>query len=231
MMSENRLTLKNFSVHLAVSGKGSDKRASNAVSECGQLFELSAKIDPGQILTVMGPSGVGKSTLINAIAGLLPSQFELRGEILLGGHSLIGMPVERRRLGVLFQDPLLFPHFSVGQNVAYGLPAKFKGTERRARINELLESVDLAGFESRDPNALSGGQKSRVALVRMLAAEPCALLLDEPFSKLDMQLRDSVRTATFEEARRRNLPTVLVTHDEADAAAANGKILRLKASE
>ena len=192
------------------------------------LFEVSTRVPPGEVLTIMGPSGSGKSTLINAIIGLLPPVFDLSGTITLDGQSLTGVPVERRRVGVLFQDPLLFPHFSVGENIAFGLPQHIRGSERRQAVERLLDAVDLEGFAARDPFTLSGGQKARVALLRVLAAEPCALLLDEPFSKLDTALRHSVRDLVFGEARRRKLPVLMVTHDAQDAEAAGGPVLNLE---
>ncbi|MCB9992945.1 MAG: ATP-binding cassette domain-containing protein [Hyphomicrobiaceae bacterium] len=198
------------------------------VSLHGQsLFEVTTCVKPGEVLSIMGPSGSGKSTLINAIIGLLPSVFALTGRIELDGMSLIGLPVERRRVGVLFQDPLLFPHFSVGQNIAFGLPRSIKGKARDEAVARLLSAVELEGFAERDPFTLSGGQKARVALLRVLAAEPCALLLDEPFSKLDPALRQSVRDLVFAETRRRELPVLMVTHDRDDAAAAGGGVLHL----
>jgi putative thiamine transport system ATP-binding protein len=137
-------------------------------------------------------------------------------------------PPERRRLGILFQDDLLFPHLSIGGNLAFALPAAIKGREaRRQRIDAALRDAGLEGFSGRDPATLSGGQRARVALLRTLLAEPRALLLDEPFAKLDMALREEFRRLVFAHARTRGLPTILVTHDEADAHAAGGAVLRL----
>ncbi|EAR50717.1 ABC transporter, ATPase subunit [Oceanicola granulosus HTCC2516] len=189
-----------------------------------RLLEIDRTIAPGAVLTLMGPSGVGKSTLLAWMTGSLPPDFAARGRLRLGRQDITDLPPHRRRLGILFQDDLLFPHMSVGQNLAFGLA---RGGDRRARIAEALEEVELAGFEHRDPATLSGGQKARVSLMRMLLSEPAALLLDEPFSRLDAALRAQVRTMVFERARARMLPVLLVTHDGADAEAAGGDLVTL----
>lgn len=191
------------------------------------LLEVDALVRPGEILTLMGPSGSGKSTLLNAISGFLPKAFACAGRIRLDGTDITELPPDQRRIGMLFQDPLLFPHFSVIQNLLYALPPGGSSAERRKRACELLAAVNLADCADRDPATLSGGQQARVALVRVLAAAPHALLLDEPFSKLDAALRSSVRQLVFAEARRLELPALLVTHDKADAEAAGGAIITL----
>jgi len=189
------------------------------------LLAFDALIAPGEVVTLMGPSGSGKSTLIHAICGFLSSAFTCRGQILLDGNDMTGLPPEARGIGVLFQDPLLFPHFSVLQNVLYALPPGGTMKQRREKAHELLAAVGLDQFGSRDPDTLSGGQKARVNLVRVLASRPNALLLDEPFSKLDADRRANVRRLVFAEVRQRKLPTLLVTHDRDDAEAAGGRIL------
>ena len=190
--------------------------------------DLSAEIAPGDCLSVMGPSGCGKSSLLAFVSGTLGPAFAARGRVALGDRVLDAEPPERRRLGILFQDDLLFPHLSIGGNLAFALPAAIKGREaRRQRIDAALRDAGLEGFSGRDPATLSGGQRARVALLRTLLAEPRALLLDEPFAKLDMALREEFRRLVFAHARTRGLPTILVTHDEADAHAAGGAVLRL----
>jgi len=190
--------------------------------------DLSAEIAPGDCLSVMGPSGCGKSSLLAFVSGTLGPTFAARGRVALGDRVLDAEPPERRRLGILFQDDLLFPHLSIGGNLAFALPAAIKGREaRRQRIDAALRDAGLEGFSGRDPATLSGGQRARVALLRTLLAEPRALLLDEPFAKLDMALREEFRRLVFAHARTRGLPTILVTHDEADAHAAGGAVLRL----
>ena len=131
-------------------------------------------------------------------------------------------------MGILFQDDLLFPHLSVGANLAFGLAKGGSAADRQARIEAALDEVGLAGFADRDPATLSGGQKARVALMRMLLSEPCALLLDEPFSRLDAALRAQVREMVFQRAKARQLPVLMVTHDAEDAAAAGGEVIALE---
>lgn len=193
-----------------------------------RLMTLDCTIGPGEVLTVMGPSGSGKSTLLAAITGTLDPAFTLTGRIRLDGQDLSGLPTEARRVGILFQDEYLFPHLSVGANLAFGLKPEVRGrAARRARIAAALAAVGLDGFADRDPATLSGGQRARVALQRMLLSEPRALLLDEAFSKLDTERRAQIRTLVFETARARGLPVLQVTHEHSDAHAAGGMIHRL----
>lgn len=193
-----------------------------------RLAALDALIGPGEALTVMGPSGSGKSTLLAAIAGAPPPGFSVTGRVLLDGRDVTALPPEARRIGILFQEELLFPHLSVGANLAFGLrPHVRGGSARRARVERALAEAGLEGMAERDPATLSGGQKARAALMRMLLSEPAALLLDEAFSRLDAALRDQIRALVFDTARREGLPVLQVTHDEADAAAAGGRVIRL----
>jgi len=188
---------------------------------------LSLELARGECVTLMGPSGCGKSTLLSYVAGSLDPAFAGRGQVWLQGDDITALPPEARRIGIQFQDDLLFPHLSVGGNLAFGLGAHVRGREaRRLSVEAALAEADLAGFADRDPATLSGGQRARVALMRTLLAEPRALLLDEPFNKLDAQLRDDVRRFVFDHARERALPVLLVTHDEADGRAAGGRVLR-----
>jgi len=183
-------------------------------------------VPPGEVTTVMGPSGCGKSSLLSWICGTLEPVFEVSGEVRLDGLALDRLPPEKRRVGILFQDDLLFPHLSVGENLAFALPPGVRGRRaRRARVEAALAEAELEGFADRDPASLSGGQRARIALMRTLLAEPRALLLDEPFAKLDRQLRDRVRRFVFDHARAAGLPTLLVTHDPADAEAAGGAVV------
>lgn len=210
-----------------MSGKGLhleniEIRKGNAV-----LLTIDAHIMPGEVLTLMGPSGSGKSTLVNAIAGFLPKAFSCTGAISLAGADITRLPPEKRKVGVLFQDPLLFPHFSVEQNILYALPPGGGRDERKRRARSLLAAVKLEDCGPRDPATLSGGQQARVALVRVLAAEPRALLLDEPFSRLDAELRGAIRELVFSIVRERRLPALLVTHDAEDARAAGGAMVKL----
>ncbi len=193
---------------------------------------LTLSVAAGQVTTVMGPSGVGKSTLLDAIAGLLAPTFALSGHINLNGVDIRPLPAEARRIGLMFQDPVLFPHLSVGDNLAFGLTPKIKGrAARRDAVAVALASAGLSGLQDRDPASLSGGQRSRAALMRTLLADPAALLLDEPFSKLDVALRDEMRRFTFLHVRERAIPALLVTHDPEDAAATSGPVVRLPAPQ
>ncbi len=194
---------------------------------------LGLAIPPGTVATLMGPSGCGKSTLLAFCAGFLDCDaFEARGAVTVGPERIDGLPPERRRLGLLFQDPLLFPHLSVGGNLLYGLPrdAARSRAGRAAIVADALAEAGLPGLADRDPATLSGGQRARVALLRTLLARPRALLLDEPFSKLDASLRAEIRAFVFDHARARGLPTLLVTHDAADADAAGGPVVEMRAA-
>jgi len=191
---------------------------------------LDLVVDAGRCVTLMGPSGCGKSTLLAFIAGSIDPPFQAHGRVEVGGVDVTAWPPERRRIGILFQDDLLFPHMSVGGNLAFALPPTLADrAARRAAVANALAEADLAGFEHRDPATLSGGQRARVAVMRTLLAAPRALLLDEPFNKLDAQLRADFRRFVFEHARERALPVLLVTHDEADARAAGGTVVTLGA--
>ena len=193
---------------------------------------LTLDVPPGSVTTVMGPSGSGKSSLLAFVCGTLDPKFQAGGRVLMNGSEITALPPERRRVGILFQDDLLFPHLSVAENLAFGLPAAVTGRQaRRQRIRAALEEAGLEGFEARDPATLSGGQRARVALLRTLLAEPRALLLDEPFAKLDVALRARIRRFVFEHARAQALPTLLVTHDPADAAAAGGPVIQIGPGE
>lgn len=194
-----------------------------------QLLAVSHHVQPGHVLTIMGPSGVGKSTLLAFVTGTIARDFSARGSVWLDGHDITHAVPHQRRVGILFQDDLLFPHLSVGANLAFGLAKGGSVAERHAKVTEALAEVDMEGFADRDPATLSGGQKARVALMRMLLSEPCALLLDEPFSRLDAALRAQVRDLVFARAKARGLPVLMVTHDAEDAAAARGDIITLAA--
>jgi putative thiamine transport system ATP-binding protein len=176
---------------------------------------LSARIEPAGVLCVMGPSGSGKSSLLAWIAGTLEAPFAASGTLWLDGLALHALPIQQRRIGLLFQDDLLFPHLSVRDNLLFALPGGARAA-RLAASESALADAGLAGFGDRLPSSLSGGQRSRVSLLRALLAGPRALLLDEPFGKLDSALRAQMREFTFATLRERGVPTVLVTHDGAD---------------
>lgn len=205
----NALSLKHLSIHLA--GRS--------------LLHVNTVIAPGEIVTVMGPSGSGKSTLLAFIAGFLEHTFTTQGEVHLGGQNILHLPAEKRGIGLLFQDPMLFPHLSVSGNLHFGIPRH--SVNKHAQVTDALAHIGLTGFEARDPATLSGGQQARVALMRLLLSRPRAVLLDEPFSKLDTALRQEMRALVFGQLREAGLPALLVTHDDADATAAGGPIIAL----
>jgi len=181
------------------------------------LSGLSLEVAAGEVVTLTGVSGSGKSTLLNWMIGDLDPHFSATGELWLGGVRRDTLPIESRHIGILFQDDLLFGHLSVGQNLAFALPATLKGAQaRRQQVEQTLSDMGLAGFHDRDPATLSGGQRARVSLMRTLLAQPQALLLDEPFSRLDAVLRTQFRAFVFEQIARQRIPTLLVTHDPAD---------------
>ncbi len=204
-------TLRLESVRIALAGR--------------RLVEVDATIGPGEVLTLMGPSGVGKSTLLAFIAGFLDPAFTASGRVSLAGRELTALPAEARGIGLLFQDPLLFPHLSVAGNLRFGMPRR--QADKRARIDQALAEVGLAGYGGRDPATLSGGQQARVALLRLLLSHPGAVLLDEPFSRLDRTLRQETRRLVFERLGEAGLPCLLVTHDHEDAEAAGGPVITL----
>lgn len=214
-----------------MSGQILEIRDLTIVKDGKPLFlPFSGRIAPGEVLTVMGPSGSGKSSLLNAIAGFLPQTLTATGMISLDGKDILPVPARRRRVGLMFQDALLFPHMSVGDNLAFALPEQTARNrmERDAVIKDALAEAGLPDFADRDPETLSGGQKARVALMRVLLSDPACLLLDEPFSRLDEALRQSIRQFVFDHARQSGLPVFLVSHDQADAVAAGGEVITLQ---
>lgn len=189
---------------------------------------LSADVASGACVTVMGPSGAGKSTLLAYVAGTLDPAFRASGSVRVGECEITSLAPEARRIGILFQDDLLFPHLSVGGNLAFALGPHVRDRVRRRRVVEdALAEAELAGFADRDPATLSGGQRARVALMRTLLSDPQALLLDEPFNKLDADLRHGVRRFVLDHAAQRGLPMLLVTHDAGDAQAAGGQVVTI----
>ncbi len=194
-----------------------------------KLFEkLNTKIPQGSIVSVMGPSGCGKSSLLSFICGTISNDFSTCGQIHLGGKTILDKPPEERNIGILFQDNLLFPHMSVGENLSFGIPPSIVGRRKRQNmVQKALSEAGLRGMENQDPNTLSGGQKGRIAVMRTLLSQPNALLLDEPFSKLDQDLKIRFRSFVYRHVRKNNLPTLLVTHDPNDAEEAGGPIIQL----
>ncbi len=200
------------------------KDVSLALRHTTLLHNVNFSVQPGEILTLMGPSGSGKSSLFAWMAGALPGDFRAAGELWINARRCDALPTEQRGLGLLFQDALLFDHFSVGQNLLLALPAAIKGERRQQAVIAALDAAELNGFFHRDPATLSGGQRARVSLLRALLAQPQALLLDEPFNRLDKNLRDQFRRWVFAEVRTRQIPVVQVTHDDEDIPP-NGRVL------
>ena len=182
-------------------------------------------VQPAEIVAILGPSGSGKSTLLGAIAGVVPA---MGGRIIVDGIDVTEMPIHRRGIGLIFQDALLFPHLSVADNVAYGLRRHGMAKEAaRGRAAELLDWVGLGGYGGRRVDELSGGQAQRVALARALAPRPSVLLLDEPFSALDQDLRQRLAGEVATMLRHEGLAAVHVTHDAAEAATIADRVLSM----
>jgi len=195
-------------------------------------FTFSVRVEvPDGVTAIVGASGSGKTTLLRLIAGLLrpdSGTVELAGRALSNGSAFV--PPYRRDIGFVFADYALFPHLSVMQNVGYGLRARrYPAGARRRRVHELLERFEIGTLSQRRATELSSGQRQRVALARALAFEPKALLLDEPLSALDPQTRDRVRGELRAILAELTIPTLLVTHDEADRGAFSERVLRLSA--
>ena len=193
------------------------------------VHDLSFTVERGEIVALLGPSGCGKSTTLRVLAGFERPD---RGHVQINGETAVGpgawRPPERRRIGMVPQDFALFPHTSVGENIAFGLKdghhawwtrpwRRLRRKELPARVTEMLELVGMAGFADRFPHELSGGEAQRVALARALAPEPAAVLLDEPFSNLDQNLRASLRLAMRNILKAANTAAVFVTHDREEA--------------
>ncbi len=180
---------------------------------------LTLHVRTGQVVSLLGPSGCGKTTVLRAVAGFHPLA---GGEVFLNGYLVsrrgFTVPPEKRRVGMVFQDYALFPHLDVAGNVGFGLRDK-PATEKQRIVDETLELVGLAGMAHRYPHELSGGQQQRVALARALAPNPDLILLDEPFSNLDVELRERLSTEVRDIFKRRGTTAVLVTHDQHEAFA------------
>ena len=185
------------------------------------IKNLNLKIKNGNILCVFGKSGVGKSSLISVIAGITEENLLFEGKIVLNGKILNDIPTEKRKIGLLLQDGALFPHLTVEQNIYFGMNKKLKSKEKLILIDENLKKANMENFQSRYPHTLSGGQKSRIACLRAILSEPELLLLDEPFSSLDPEHRNSFRNFVYSKVIESNIPCLLVTHDENDKLISN----------
>lgn len=203
---------------IAVRLDGVSKRFGTSVA----LDEAWLTIARGEFMTLLGPSGCGKTTLLNLVAGFLaPDQ----GEIFIDGALVTDVPTFERNTGIVFQNYALFPHMTVADNVAYGLKARgMAKDEIQGRVAEILTMMKLTGFEDRRPRQLSGGQQQRVALARALVIQPKVLLLDEPFSALDKNLRASMQVEVKEIQRKLGVTTIFVTHDQSEALSLSDRI-------
>jgi putative thiamine transport system ATP-binding protein len=179
--------------------------------------DLRLHVAPGTVHTLMGPSGSGKSSLLAALCGTLPEGLQFAGEVLLDGARIDTLPTQARRIGILFQEDLLFAHMTVGENLLFAVSPGPRAA-RDAQVAQALADVEMTGTAHANPATLSGGQRTRIALARALLAQPRALLLDEPFSKLDAALKDRMRALVFGLVKARNIPALLVTHDAGDVA-------------
>lgn len=179
------------------------------------IKDLNLRVEQGEFVSLLGPSGCGKSTTLKLITGILEPD---AGDIKLDQQSLLNQPIESRETLLVFQDYVLFPHMTVEKNIEFGLKMrKMKKQQRKERVKEMLELVNLEGYEKTYPNELSGGQRQRVAIARALAVDPKVLLLDEPFSSLDRQLRIETRDFIKDLQMKMGITTLLVTHDQEEA--------------
>jgi spermidine/putrescine ABC transporter ATP-binding subunit len=207
----------------AVQLDGVTKRFGDSVA----LHEAWLKIRPSEFMTLLGPSGCGKTTLLNLVAGFLEAD---NGEIFIDGDLVTETPAHRREIGIVFQNYALFPHMSVAGNIAYGL--KTRGVDKKEivrRVDDALALVKLTGFADRKPRQLSGGQQQRVALARALVIKPKVLLLDEPFSALDKNLRGSMQVELKQIQRELGVTTIFVTHDQGEALSMSDRIAVMSA--
>ena len=189
------------------------------------LQDLSLEVAEGEFLSLLGPSGCGKSTLMKTVAGILTAQ---SGQVFLDGQEITNLPVHKRGTVVVFQDMRLFPHKTVAENVAF--PLKMQGIPKAKRLKtaeELLEKVQMGAYRNRKPGELSGGQQQRIALARALAAQPKLLLLDEPFSALDENLREDMRRLVLQLQKEFSMTVILVTHDREEALSMSDRVALL----
>ncbi len=193
------------------------------------IRNLDIKIEEGEFFTMLGPSGCGKTTCLRIIAGFISPT---KGRVLLGGRDVTAEPPYRRNVGMVFQSYALFPHLTAARNVAFGLEARKIGRkELEKRVDEALALVQLESLRNRFPHELSGGQKQRVALARAVAISPEVLLLDEPLSALDLQLRQELRVGIRNVHNRLGLTTLLVTHDQGEALSMSDRIAVMSAGQ
>lgn len=193
-------------------------------SDTPAIRDFNLMVRPGEFVSILGRSGAGKTTALRVVAGfeqVASGYVRIGGQLV--GSSFVHVPPDQRRIGLVFQDYALFPHLTVARNVEFGLK-DMSSAERAARIAPVLDMVGMSGYESRYVHELSGGQQQRVAIARALAPDPVALLLDEPFSNLDRQLRAALRRDIKKIVRQTGATTLLVTHDREEALATSDRI-------
>jgi len=203
------------------------KSVTKAFGPVVAVEDADVTFEEGSFTTLLGPSGCGKTTILRMIAGL---EAPTGGDIHIGGRRINDVPIHKRNLGLVFQNYALFPHRTIGQNIAFGL--KYRGVSRadqRDKVKRALDIVRLPGVEDRYPSQLSGGQQQRIALARAIVIEPDVLLLDEPLSALDANLREEMRVELKTIQRRIGITTVFVTHDQSEALALSDKIVVMSA--
>lgn len=191
------------------------------------LSNFNLDVQKGEVVAIKGPSGCGKSTILRLIAGLENNQ---EGEILLEGIDITSIPTNKRKIGFVFQSFALFPHLSVRKNIEFGLQNKSK-SEKDSLVEEIAKKVEISDLLDRYPHQISGGQKQRVAIARSLIVKPKVLLLDEPFTALDEDLKEQVRKDIKRILNLFEITTILVTHDKTDATALDAKIVYLKGNQ
>ncbi len=209
-------------IEFKVSSRVFSVQQDKLVGSLKAVDNVSLQIRDGEFFSLLGPSGSGKTTSLRMIAGF---DHPTSGEILLGGRDVSNLPPYERDVNTVFQDYALFPHMTVGENIAYGLMVKkVPKPERQKRVDEMLDLVQLTGFTGRKPSQLSGGQRQRVALARSLINHPKVLLLDEPLGALDLKLRQQMQVELKAIQRRVGITFIFVTHDQEEALTMSDRI-------